>query len=146
MTDNQSIPTPPIPAISGEPLRIVTDDEVLQHLEAIKEALDDKKAIDMVVLDLKDKSTMADYFVVCSGNSRPQTRALSESAYSYIKDEELQLYSFEGRQEAQWVLLDIGFIVVHVFQEEQRSFYDLEQLWSYSPGKKKSVETSDEET
>ncbi len=141
MTDNQTTSTPSIPAISGEPLKPVTDAEVAQHLEGLKEALDDKKAIDLVVLDLKEKSTMADYFIVCSGNSRPHTRALSEAAYAYVKDEDLQLYSFEGRQEGQWVLLDLGFIVVHVMQESQRTFYDLEQLWSYTPESRPETDT-----
>ncbi len=133
MTDNQPTSTPFVPSIHGEPLVPVTDAEVNEHLDAIKAALEDKKAIDMVALDLRDKSTMADYFVLCSGNSRPHTRALSEAVYSYVKDTDLQVYSFEGRQEGTWVLLDLGFIVVHVMQESERAFYDLEQLWSHGP-------------
>lgn len=133
MTDYQTTPNTFIPSIHGEALTPVTDAEVSEHLKGIQEALEDKKAIDMVTLDLREKSTMADYFVICSGNSRPHTRALSEAAYSYVKDAELNIYSFEGRQEGNWILLDLGFIVVHVMQEGQRSFYDLEQLWSHGP-------------
>lgn len=145
MTDNQTTHTPPIPSIHGEALVPVTDAEVGEHLKAIQEALEDKKAIDLVTLDLRDKSTMADFFVICSGNSRPHTRALSEAAYSYVKDANLDIYSFEGRQEGNWVLLDLGFIVVHVMQESQRAFYDLEQLWSHGPELKKNHKTSDHE-
>lgn len=133
MTDNQSTSTPFVPSIHGEALVPVTDAEVNIHLEAIKTVLEDKKAIDLAVLDLREKSAMADYFVVCSGNSRPHTRALSEAVYGYIKDTDLPVYSFEGRQEGTWILLDLGFIVVHVMQESERAFYNLEQLWTYGP-------------
>lgn len=112
--------------------KLVTDEEVQTHLDALKEVLDDKKGIDINVLDLREKSTMADFFLVCSGNSRTHTRALSEAAYSYVKDHDLQVYSLEGKHEGSWVLLDIGFLVVHVMQQEMREFYNLEQLWSHA--------------
>lgn len=112
--------------------KIVSDADVERHLKGLQAALDDKKAIDISVLDLRARSTMADYFVVCSGNSRTHTRAVSEAAYDYVKEHELQVYSLEGKNEGSWVLLDIGFIVIHVMQAEKREFYNLEQLWSHA--------------
>ena len=111
---------------------VVTDAAVAEHLAGIQTALEDKKAIDISVLDLRDRSTMADYFVVCSGNSKTHTRAVSEAAYGYVKEHNLHVYSLEGKQEGLWVLLDIGFIVVHIMQAEEREFYNLEQLWSHA--------------
>lgn len=111
---------------------LVSDTEVQQHLNALKEVLDDKKAIDVNTLDLRDKSTMADFFLICSGNSKTHTRALAEAAYGYVKEQNLQVYSLEGKNEGTWVLLDIGFLVVHVMQQEMREFYNLEQLWSHA--------------
>lgn len=112
--------------------KLVSDTLVKEHLEALKEVLDDKKAIDVHIVDLRDKSTMADFFLICSGNSKTHTRALAEAAYGYVKDHELQVYSLEGKHEGSWVLLDIGFLVVHVMQQETREFYNLEQLWSHA--------------
>ncbi len=114
------------------PKVFLNDQDVSNHLQAIIEVLEDKKAIDVVSLDLRDKSAVADYFVVCSGNSRPHTRALAEAAYGYVKDHELEVYSIEGKQEGAWVLIDIGIIVIHVMQASQREFYNLEQLWSHA--------------
>ena len=111
---------------------LVSDTEVQQHLNALKEVLDDKKAIDVNTLDLRDKSTMADFFLICSGNSKTHTRALAEAAYGYVKEQNLQVYSLEGKNEGTWVLLDIGFLVVHVMQQEMREFYNLEQLSSHA--------------
>lgn len=111
---------------------LVTDQEVEKHLHAIETLLDDKKALDLVTIDLRDKSTMADYFIVCSGNSKTHTRALAETAHAYVKDEGLHIYSIEGKHEGSWVLLDVGFLVVHVMQQDLREFYNLEQLWSHA--------------
>ena len=74
---------------------------------------------------------MADFFVVCSGNSSTHTRALADAAHHYMKEAGLTIYSLEGKNDGTWVLLDLGFLVVHVMQESVREFYNLEQLWSY---------------
>lgn len=121
----------------------LTDEDVSVHLQGIIEVLEDKKALDLVSLDLRDRSAMADYFVVCSGNSRPHTRALAEAAYGYVKDHELEVFSIEGKQEGTWVLLDIGFIVIHVMQASQREFYNLEQLWSHAQQQQEQKQESE---
>lgn len=115
--------------------QLFSDEDVEKHLEALKQVLDDKKGIDIAALDLRNKSTMADFFLVCSGNSKTHTRALAEAAYTYVKEHDLHVYSMEGKSEGAWVLLDIGFIVVHVMQESMREFYNLEQLWSHAQTK-----------
>lgn len=111
---------------------LLSDAEIERHVAAIEQVLDDKKGIDLVKLDLRDRSTMADYFIVCSGNSKTHTRALAEAAHGYVKDEGLHIYSLEGKHEGSWVLLDVGFLVVHVMQQSLREFYNLEQLWSHA--------------
>ena len=114
---------------------IVSDQDIAEHVRAIEALLDDKKALDLVTIDLRDKSTMADFFIVCSGNSKTHTRALAETAHSYVKDAGLHIYSLEGKHEGSWVLLDVGFLVVHVMQQSLREFYNLEQLWSHAQQK-----------
>ncbi|HEY9843432.1 MAG: ribosome silencing factor [Candidatus Sericytochromatia bacterium] len=127
MTEQEPANSPHIPLLS--------DADIEQHLHAIEQLLDDKKALDLVSIDLRDKSTMADYFIVCSGNSKTHTRALAEAAHSYVKDAGLQIFSVEGKHEGSWVLLDVGFLVVHVMQQDLREFYNLEQLWSHAQQK-----------
>lgn len=114
---------------------LLTDQEIETHLHAIEAVLEDKKALDLVTIDLRDKSSMADYFVVCSGNSKTHTRALAEAAHGYVKDAGLHIFSIEGKHEGSWVLLDVGFLVVHVMQQDLREFYNLEQLWSHAQQK-----------
>ncbi|PKL75919.1 MAG: ribosome silencing factor [Candidatus Melainabacteria bacterium HGW-Melainabacteria-1] len=131
--DTHINPTQAEAAVPHGPL--LSDAQIEQHVQAIQQLLDDKKALDLVLLDLRDKSTMADFFIVCSGNSKPHTRALAETAHHYVKDEGLQIYSLEGKHEGSWVLLDVGFLVVHVMQQDLREFYNLEQLWSHAQQK-----------
>lgn len=132
MTEQSSAP---IPDHSDASSALITDQQIAQHLHAIEAVLEDKKAIDLVSIDLRDKSTMADFFIVCSGNSKPHTRALAEAAHQYVKEQGLQIYSVEGKHEGSWVLLDVGFLVVHVMQQSLREFYNLEQLWSHAQQK-----------
>lgn len=117
---------------------MLSDADIERHLHAIEQLLDDKKAIDLVTMDLRDRSAMADFFVVCSGNSKTHTRALAETAHQYVKEEGLHIYSLEGKHEGSWVLLDVGFLVVHVMQQTLREFYNLEQLWSHAQQKDSS--------
>ena len=102
--------------------------------EAVKiavNALDSKKAKDIEVLHVGDITVMADYFVICSGTSNTQIRALGDEVEYQLK-ERLNLVPIhrEGYQSASWVLLDYGFLIVHVFHREAREFYKLERLWA----------------
>ena len=90
----------------------------------------DKKAINPVLLDIKDISVICDYFIICSGNSTTQVKALAEHIETKLKEEGLPVNRREGLQDAHWILLDYGSVVVHIFLEEDRHFYNLERLWS----------------
>ncbi len=93
------------------------------------EALEDKKAIDIKVIDITHISTLADYFIIASGTNRNQVQAMSDEVSEKMAKEGLVIRQTEGYQSANWILLDYGDIVVHLFDEENRLFYDLERIW-----------------
>lgn len=97
-------------------------------------AADDKKATDILVLDLTDKSDVCDYFVICTVSNNPMLDAVVEEVEEKVRKNcgEKPL-SVEGRARATWVLIDYGAVVVHVFREETREFYRLERLWGDAP-------------
>ncbi|WP_066636408.1 ribosome silencing factor [Desulfolucanica intricata] len=95
----------------------------------VVEACEDKKAHDVTVLDISEISLIADYFVICSGRSKTHVKAIAENIQDKLEDEGIFLKRKEGFQEAYWVLMDFGDVVVHVFQEAERQFYNLERLW-----------------
>ena len=98
--------------------------------EKIRSILDEKKGIDIQVVDLAGKTIIADYFVVVTGTSKPHIRALSEGVELNLKEESgIQAEHIEGRESGRWILLDYGSVIVHVFHEEERAFYSLEKLW-----------------
>jgi ribosome-associated protein len=94
----------------------------------------DKKAIDLVELDLRDVLGYTDYFVICSGNTDRQTKAIHDGVYEGMKKEHGVLpRRVEGTSEARWILMDYLDVIVHVFTPEARDFYRLEQLWGEAP-------------
>ena len=101
-------------------------------LECTRAALD-HKAYDLVVLETGKLSSIADYFVVCSGRSDTQVQAIAEAVEKELSVRGERPLSVEGLPHAQWVLLDYGDVVVHVFHLPVREFYDLERLWSRAP-------------
>lgn len=92
-------------------------------------AAEDKKAEDITVLDIREVSIIADYFVICSGRSRTQVQAIVENIIEEVEKEGVSALRREGFREGGWVLVDYGDVVVHVFQETERQFYNLERLW-----------------
>ncbi len=93
-------------------------------------ALEDKKATDIKVIDISDVSVLADYFIIASGSNRNQVQAMVDSVQEDLfKKAEAEAKQVEGYQTANWILLDYGDIIVHVFDEENRLFYDLERIW-----------------
>ena len=88
-----------------------------------------KKAIDLVVLDVRKLSSIADVFIICSGRSNRQVMAIAEHIQVDLKKHGITPLSVEGKKEGHWVLLDYGHVIIHVFYEPVRSFYDLEGLW-----------------
>jgi ribosome-associated protein len=96
-------------------------------------AAEDRKAQDLRVLHLGDVSGFSDYFVICSGTNERQVQAIADAVEERLRAERVRPLHVEGYNRAQWVLLDYGDLVVHVFQEQPRSFYALERLWSDAP-------------
>ena len=92
-------------------------------------ALDDKKAEDICVIDISEVSVLADYFVIAGGNNTSQIQALADSVEEKLGKAGYPMKQIEGYQSANWVLLDFGDIIVHVFDRENRLFYDLERIW-----------------
>ncbi|MEW6738484.1 MAG: ribosome silencing factor [Nitrospirota bacterium] len=101
-------------------------------MEAAQAALD-KKAKDTVVLELKDLTIIADYFVVCSGESTTQVKAIVENVEKKLREHRQKPAGIEGLNTARWVLMDYGDVIVHVFEEETRAYYELEKFWLDAP-------------
>ncbi len=97
----------------------------------LAKALDSKKGLDIKVLETGELTTLADYFVLCSAGSSTQIRALADACEKAMKEELGEdPHHVEGHRGNTWVLLDFSAVVVHIFNEEARQFYDLERLWS----------------
>jgi ribosome-associated protein len=94
----------------------------------VKSALG-RKAIGLVVLDVRGLTSVADAFIICSGRSNRQVTAIAEFIQAELKKAGIKPLSVEGKKEGHWVLLDYGHVIIHVFYESVRNFYDLEGLW-----------------
>jgi ribosome-associated protein len=92
-------------------------------------ALEDKKALDIKILDISDISTIADYFIIASGSNRNQVQAMADSVDETLGRAGHEVKNTEGYQNANWILMDFGDIIVHLFDEENRLFYDIERIW-----------------
>lgn len=93
------------------------------------EALEDKKAVDVRIMDIGQISTLADYFIIASGNNRNQVQAMADNVDEVLAKAGYQAKQTEGYRNANWILLDYGDVVIHLFDEENRLFYDLERIW-----------------
>jgi ribosome-associated protein len=101
-------------------------------LECTRAALE-RKAYDLVVLETTKLTSIADYFVICSGRSDTQVQAIAEAVRDHLGSLGVHPLSTEGIERGQWTLLDYGDVVVHVFQVPVRAFYDLDRLWARAP-------------
>lgn len=90
---------------------------------------EEKKGWDITILDLQKISSITDYFLICNGNSRVHTQALSDFIEEELTNAGVPLTSREGYAEGKWILLDFNTVIVHIFQKEDRDFYNLERLW-----------------
>lgn len=93
------------------------------------QALDDKKGEDIQVIDISQVSVLADYFIIANGNSESQVRALVDNVEEELSKAGYEMKQREGYSSGNWVLMDFGEIIVHVFDKENRLFYDLERIW-----------------
>ena len=93
----------------------------------------DRKASDVVVLDMRDASAITDYFLICSGGSERQVQAIADAIDEQLSRSGIASLGVEGYREGRWILMDYGDVIVHVFSQETREFYDLERLWANAP-------------
>ena len=105
--------------------------EKLLHT-AVK-AADDKKAENIIVLNMHGISLIADYFVICHGNSDKQVQAIAREIQEKVEEQGFDVKRIEGFDEARWILVDLGDVVVHVFHRDERGYYNLEKLWGDAP-------------
>ena len=105
-------------------------EKVLYLKSAIEKILNDNKAIDVRSIDLKDKSSVADYMIVASGTSSRHLQALSEMILEKLKKEGISNCHLEGKDSNEWKLIDGIDIIIHIFNPEKRKFYNLEKMWS----------------
>jgi ribosome-associated protein len=104
-------------------------DEFVDALEVYVRAVTGKKAENLVVLDVREMTSVADAFIICSGRSNRQVQAIAEYIQSDLKKQHKKPLSVEGLTEGHWALLDYGDVIIHIFYEPVRLFYDLEGLW-----------------
>jgi len=111
----------------------VTPLESNERAQCAAKAAAAKKAKDTVILELKGLTVIADYFLICSGESTTQVKAIAEHIESEFRKKSIKPLSIEGLHYAHWILLDYGDVIVHVFEDETRHYYELEKLWLDAP-------------
>lgn len=99
-------------------------------LNTIVNELDNLKAKDILVLDVKGKSSITDYFVICTGNSSRHVAALGENLIQRCKQQQIENFGAEGFNTSDWIVVDFGQVMVHIMQDEARTLYQLEKLWA----------------
>lgn len=104
-------------------------DQSVEMVRTAYEALDDKKGEDISIIDIRNVSIMADYFIIASGTNGNQVQAMTDSVEEALGKKGFTCRQVEGYQSANWILMDYGDIIVHVFDRENRLFYDLERIW-----------------
>jgi len=102
----------------------------LQLARLLKSAAAEKKAWDPVVIDVRDQTSIADYFVICEGETDRQVRAIADGMVAAAKEKDRRPLAVDGYDDAGWILLDFDSVLAHVFLPGERSYYDLEALWA----------------
>ena len=108
---------------------VLIDEEIFEDVRAAVEAAEEKKAQDLVVLQVAEITSFTDYFIICSGSSTRQVQAIADAISEQLKKRGVRPMNTEGYANAEWVLIDFGTFVAHIFSETSRRFYDLERLW-----------------
>tara|TARA_B100001996_G_scaffold227986_1_gene175632 strand:- start:407 stop:757 length:351 start_codon:yes stop_codon:yes gene_type:complete len=114
-------------------------DKISDLKKAVISILDLNKAQDIVTIDLKDKSSMADYMIIASGTSSRHIQSLSEQVLEKLKDNGVKDSKIEGKESSEWKLVDGIDLIVHIFHPEKRKFYELEKIWSELIPKEKII-------
>lgn len=102
-------------------------------LQLAYKAADDKHAEDIVVLNMRNISLLADYFVICHGNSDRQVQAIARELQEKAHENGFEVKRVEGFDTARWILVDLGDVVIHIFHKDERAYYNLERLWGDAP-------------
>ena len=111
----------------------------LQLARLLKTAAADKKAWDPVVIDVREQTSVADYFVICEGETDRQVRAIADGMVAAAKAKDTRPLGVDGYDDATWILLDFDSVLAHVFLPGERSYYDLESLWASAAKQRKKV-------
>ncbi len=114
-------------------------DKILNLKQIIINTLDINKAQDIISIDLKDKSSMADYMIIASGTSSRHIQSLSEQVLEKLKDNGIKNSKIEGKESSEWKLVDGIDLIVHIFHPEKRKFYEIEKMWSELIPKEKII-------
>ena len=114
-------------------------DKISDLKSVVVDILDLNKALDIVTIDLKDKSSMADYMIIASGTSSRHLQSLSEQVLEKLKDNGIKNSRIEGKESSEWKLVDGIDLIVHIFHPEKRKFYELEKIWSELIPKEKVI-------
>ena len=104
----------------------IVDNDIIK---VVYDALDDKKGIDIKVIDISKISVMADYFIIASGSNKNQVQALADNVEEEMLKRGIHCNQIEGYPSGNWILMDYGNFIVHVFNQDDRLFYDLERIW-----------------
>jgi ribosome-associated protein len=116
--------------IEQQPAAMSAEDQaILEQVKLAAHCAEEKKALDVLVLRLSALTEFTDYFVICSGNSTRQTQAIADEITDQLKKLKVRPLHTEGYNNGEWILIDYGIFVVHIFTEQSRQFYDLERLW-----------------
>ena len=107
----------------------MTDSTAKAMAKIAYDALEDKKAVDITIIDISEVSVVADYFIIASGTNRNQVQALADNVEEQLGKAGYTMKQAEGYRTGNWILLDYGDIIIHVFDSENRLFYDLERIW-----------------
>ena len=113
-------------------------DQSLNMVKIAYDALDDKLAEDIKIIDIRSISVLADYFIIADGNNKNKVQAMVDNVQEELFKPGYEMKQMEGYREGNWILLDFGDIIIHIFDKENRLFYDLERIWK--DGKEVSIE------
>ena len=102
----------------------------LKMIETIYNALSDKQAMDIKILDIRDVTVMADYFIIAHGNNPNHVKTLIDNTEEQLDKEGYVVKNIEGKGSTSWILMDYGDVIIHIFGKDDRFFYDLERIWS----------------
>jgi len=109
---------------------------LLNHEEEVKLITDtavEEKAIDVLVMKVSDLTIIADYFIIASGRNSLHLRSIADAIIGKLKEREIDILRIDGYEDGKWLVIDLGAIIVHIFHEQEREYYQLEQLWGDAP-------------